>query len=155
MDTVRVDNLKNWLDNFEGKVASFCRYYQLPRSRASFLSQVLSGHRTLGEKAARKLEAETGRPVGWLDREQPKEQPLRYDVERVRELSKSNRKLIEDFIEFVLSRSELKESDLLAIKKERVIENRHVSQSAHQPISEKTFRTSDFNHAAKQSSKSK
>lgn len=155
MDTVRVDNLKNWLDNFEGKVASFCRYYQLPRSRASFLSQVLSGHRTLGEKAARKLEAETGRPSGWLDTVTPKEQPLRYDVERVRELSTSNRKLIEDFIEFVLNRSELKESDLLVIRKERVIENSAISQSAYRPISDETFRTSDFHHAKAKSSKPK
>lgn len=105
-DKHRVDRLRLWLSEFDGRISAFCRAYGLPRTRASYLSQILSGNRPMGERAARKLEEECGRPNGWLDMDAPVLQNLKYDVARVSQLSDAERGLIEGFIEFVLHRSE-------------------------------------------------
>ncbi len=105
-DTQRIERLKLWLDEFDGKISAFCRHYGLSRARASYLSQLVSGNRTLGERAARKLEAECQRPIGWLDMEQPAPEALRYDMARVSQLPQADKELIEGFIEFVLQRCE-------------------------------------------------
>lgn len=105
-DTHRVERLKLWLDEFDGKIAAFCRHYGLSRTRASYLSQILSGNRPLGERAARKLEAECNRPSGWLDIGDGEQQKLKYDVARFGQLPQEDKELIEGFIEFVLQRWE-------------------------------------------------
>lgn len=105
-ETQRAERLKQWLDEFDGKIANFCRQYNLTRARASYLSQVLSGSRKLGERAARKLEAECNRPAGWLDMGIDPVQNLRYDAARVAQLPQGDRELVEGFIEFVLQRWE-------------------------------------------------
>lgn len=65
---IRRFRLKEWLAKEYGmKVAEFVRRHNLPPSRESYISQLLSGHRNIGEKAARKLEDEGGKPRGWLD----------------------------------------------------------------------------------------
>lgn len=107
---VRKQRLKQWIDEeFEGRVASFCRYYALPESNASYLSQLLSGHRSFGERAARKLEKACRRPAGWLDvspvaaEEVP---PIRFDKHMIAKLSVEERTLIEDFISLIVKRNE-------------------------------------------------
>lgn len=102
----RVARLQLWLNEFDGKISLFCRNYGLPRTRSSYLSQIMSGNRSIGERAARKLEQECGRPQGWLDLETPQLQVLKYDTARVSQLPEPERHLIEGFIEFVLQRSE-------------------------------------------------
>jgi len=37
------------------------------RSRSSYISQIQSGHRAFTESAARRIEVDSGKPVGWLD----------------------------------------------------------------------------------------
>lgn len=37
------------------------------RSRSSYISQIQSGHRPFTEPAARRIEIECGKPIGWLD----------------------------------------------------------------------------------------
>lgn len=107
-DQHRVERLRLWLSEFDGKISSFCRMYGLPRTRASYLSQILSGNRGLGERAARKLEAECNRPNGWLDLGAAEPQQIRYDAARVSQLPAGDRELISGFIEFVLQRAELR-----------------------------------------------
>lgn len=48
----------------------FVKKYCLERD-PSYLSQVLNGHRSLGEQAARNLENDCGWEPGYLDREEP------------------------------------------------------------------------------------
>lgn len=107
---VRKKRLKQWLDEqFDGNVAAFCRYYDLPRSITSYISQIMRGSRPFGERAARNLEEQCKRPAGWLDVvPDPTEeiQPLRYDPRIVARLPVDSRELIEDFIEMVVRRSE-------------------------------------------------
>lgn len=103
-ETQRIERLKTWLDEFDGKISAFCKHYGLSRTRASYLSQLLSGVRPLGERAARKLEQECNRPSGWLDMGAQKPQALNYDVARFAQLSQTDKELIEGFIEFVLAR---------------------------------------------------
>jgi transcriptional regulator with XRE-family HTH domain len=61
----RLNNLKRLVKQFDS-IASFSRNYDLD---PSYISQLLNGHRNVGEKAAMKLEAKLGRPHGWLDLE--------------------------------------------------------------------------------------
>lgn len=42
---------------------------------ASVVSQLSTGHRSIGEKLARKIETSTGRPLLWLDQGEVVEQP--------------------------------------------------------------------------------
>jgi hypothetical protein len=109
-DTRRA-RLRQWIDaQFDGKVANFVRHYSLAPSMASYLSQLLSGHRSFGERAARKIEGLCGRPSGWLDvtdsSEPDTRNALRYDSARCKALANDERELIEDFIALVLKRSE-------------------------------------------------
>lgn len=107
---VRKQRLQQWLnDQFEGNVAAFCRYYKLKRSTASYISQIMGGARPFGERAARNLETQCNRPVGWLDvvpTPTADVQPLRYDPQMIAKLSVDSRELIEDFIEMVIRREE-------------------------------------------------
>lgn len=107
---VRRNRLQAWVDEqFEGRVSAFCRYYGLADSMASYLSQLLGGHRNFGERAARKLEDHCKRPAGWLDvsPDVKEELPLlRYDKHLIAQLSVRDRELIEDFIALVVKRHE-------------------------------------------------
>lgn len=105
-ETHRIERLKLWLDEFDGKISAFCRHYGLSRTRASYLSQLMSGVRPLGERAARKLEKECNRPPGWLDIDTKAQVALRYDEARFAQLSQADKELIEGFIEFVLARQD-------------------------------------------------
>lgn len=52
----------------KGHIAGFARRYGLD---ATYLSQLLSGHRSLGEKAARTIEDKCGLPERWFDDDDP------------------------------------------------------------------------------------
>lgn len=121
-DAHRLERLRLWLGDFDGSLAAFCRHYGLPKSRARFLSQVLTGHRSLGEKAARRLESECGRPMGWLDEEAEADQPIRYDASRVAQMPADGRALIEDFIAFVLDRSEARRNTVTKATRSLTVE---------------------------------
>lgn len=145
---IRRERLKQWIqEEFDGRVASLCRYYDLPGSMASYLSQLLSGHRVFGERAARNLEQKCRRPVGWLDTSpKPEEvEVLRFDRQRCAKLKPEDRELIESFIVMILDRN-----DRLSVK--RLSETRVTSTSspeirtaARKPV-KSTFE--DANHGA-------
>ncbi|HEX8590668.1 hypothetical protein [Pseudomonas sp.] len=109
MNDIRTKRLRQWLGEFDGSIAEFVRAYGLDKSKASYISQILGGHRPLGERAARKLEVDCGRPHGWLDVEDDDAVDLRYDKQRFNQLNTDDRGLIEEFIDFVLKRSERSE----------------------------------------------
>lgn len=60
INTLRLNALRREMLNFP-TLAAFARHYELD---ATYLSQLLNGHRNLGEKAARNLEAK----LGWAPR---------------------------------------------------------------------------------------
>jgi len=60
---LRLQALRHEVDKFR-TIAAFARHYALD---STYISQLLNGHRTIGEKAARKLEAALGRPPMSLD----------------------------------------------------------------------------------------
>ncbi len=64
---IRLKALRHEVDQFPTIVA-FARHFSLD---STYISQLLNGHRTIGEKAARKLEAALGRPLMSLDWEDP------------------------------------------------------------------------------------
>jgi phage repressor protein C with HTH and peptisase S24 domain len=49
----------------EGKIVEFARKFDLD---ASYISQLLNGHRGFGERSARKIEQKMGLPEGYFDR---------------------------------------------------------------------------------------
>lgn len=118
MDTqineARIARLRAWInEDFGGKVAGFCRQFRLPPSTASYISQLFSGNRNFGEKAARQMEEQCGLPAGWFDQDVIRESPNRketplflFDRDRVARLSERERELISTFVEFVVHRSE-------------------------------------------------
>lgn len=59
----RIANLQTLVDQCDTP-AAFARVYGCS---PSFVSQVLSGARNIGEKLARDLESKMGVPPGWLD----------------------------------------------------------------------------------------
>jgi len=68
INQIRRARLKDWIDaEYGGRTARFCQENKLPDSSESYLWQLLSGYRNIGEKAARKLETQGGKPAGWLD----------------------------------------------------------------------------------------
>lgn len=72
--TVRRNQLRKLIDlEFDASISKLVLRLDTEekRSRASFLSQVLSGGRQLGERAARSIEVEAGKPVNWLDGNDP------------------------------------------------------------------------------------
>lgn len=113
----RVAKLRDWIAaDFEGNVAAFVRYYKMQRSVASYISQLFSGHRAFGEKSARKIEVDTGKPVGWLDwiedtrtayAETVEPAVINYDRDRVSKLPMRERQKIEEFIEFVCQQNKI------------------------------------------------
>lgn len=72
----RVANIRALIEEM-GSQASFCRRFNL---NPTYISQLLNGHRTFGERAARKIEAKLGVPPGWLDRLQTGEGPMEADL---------------------------------------------------------------------------
>lgn len=66
----RLDRLRKLIDlEFDGKLSELVAFSAMerPRSMSSFLSQLLSSNRPLGEQASRKIEVACGKPAGWLD----------------------------------------------------------------------------------------
>ncbi len=61
--SIRRTNLK-LLTASSDSISAWARKYGFD---ATYVSQMLSGHRNIGEKTARKIEVSTGKPVGWLD----------------------------------------------------------------------------------------
>lgn len=59
----RKDRLKLLINEY-GSISAFGKRYGFD---ATYLSQMLNGHRSVGEKTARKIESATGKPAGWLD----------------------------------------------------------------------------------------
>jgi hypothetical protein len=111
----RKKRLKEWIRNdFEGNVAAFVRNFGLPASTASYISQLFSGGRSFGEKAARQLEEQSGMPVGWFDEgivsakaTQRVDPPLfTFDRDRAAKLPLEQRELVSAFIEFLVNRNE-------------------------------------------------
>jgi phage repressor protein C with HTH and peptisase S24 domain len=60
----RKATLKRLINASGNSVADFCRSHDLD---PSYISQLLNGHRNIGEKAARKIEAKSGLAEGYLD----------------------------------------------------------------------------------------
>jgi len=58
--------LKRLINTSGNTVADFCRSHDLD---PSYISQLLNGHRNIGEKAARKIEDKADLPQGFLDAE--------------------------------------------------------------------------------------
>ena len=148
MDTKRVEKLREWLSEFDGRVGTFCRHYGLDHSRASFLSQVLSGHLSLGEKAARRLEAECNRPHGWLDQTHEMPLPVRLDLARIAELPLEDRELIQDFVTFVIERREkhrfgaskpVVSYSVESVTSPSPAERRKLAEAAERPVTTKTL----------------
>jgi SOS-response transcriptional repressor LexA len=77
INTIRLDALRREIRHFPTLVA-FARKYGLD---STYLSQLLNGHRNLGEKAARNLEAKLGWPPRSMDRsvDEPGEEADGYD----------------------------------------------------------------------------
>lgn len=59
----RRSNLKQ-LTDASGSISAFARKHGFD---PTYISQMLNGHRNIGEKTARKLEVAAGKPPGWLD----------------------------------------------------------------------------------------
>lgn len=72
---VRVQKLRAAIRR-EGKASEFARKYGLD---ATYLSQLMRGHRNFGEKSARNIEDAVGWPAGYLDEEDiaPEQQAVR------------------------------------------------------------------------------
>ncbi|CAM5186517.1 hypothetical protein OURE66S_01222 [Oligella ureolytica] len=67
MDTINENRIQNLrcLVNKAGSIAQLARDYS--GLDATYISQLLNGHRNFGEKAARKMELTLGFPNGWFD----------------------------------------------------------------------------------------
>lgn len=107
--SVRRARLKEWVDGeFAGRISDMCSYYMLPPSYQSYINQMLSGHRNIGERAARALETRCGRPQGWLDTVPTQEAPraLSFDETLVAKLPREDVELIEEFIGLIITRNE-------------------------------------------------
>jgi transcriptional regulator with XRE-family HTH domain len=63
---MRIANLRAQRGGERGDIKAFAEAHDL---NDSYLSQLLNKHRSLGEKAARKLEKQIGLPPGFLDEE--------------------------------------------------------------------------------------
>lgn len=115
----RKKRLRRWIDDdFEGRVVAFVRYFELSPSMASYISQLFSGIRQFGEKAARQLEAKTRKPSGWLDWPEGEvrkyeaatdPQLLKYDRAAVAKLPEEERAKISAFIAFTVKTWESRE----------------------------------------------
>lgn len=64
---IRLKALRHEVEKFP-TIAAFARHFSLD---STYISQLLNGHRNLGERAARKLEAALGQPPMSLDWEDP------------------------------------------------------------------------------------
>lgn len=157
MEENRLKRLQEWIDEIDGKVATFVRHYQLPQTRASYLSQLLGGSRSFGERAARKLEAECGRTSGWLDVLPATDMPveiIRYDRKRCSQLPPEDKQLIETFISVLLDRNDRRvkprfnETSLISVSSGRI------KDAARKPIKNPlTVKGSNAPQPAQKSSK--
>lgn len=101
----RVANIRALIEEM-GSQASFCRRFNL---NPTYISQLLNGHRTFGERAARKIEAKLGVPPGWLDRLQTGEGPMEPPAQEP--APRGSRKAVELADEIMALSSEGKLSD--------------------------------------------
>lgn len=62
---VRIENLKRLVNEHDGMTALGKK---LGYTGPAFVSNILKGHKTMGEKMARKWEEKLGKPEGWMDR---------------------------------------------------------------------------------------
>lgn len=140
---IRRNRLQSWVDNqFGGKVIALVRNYELKESMASYLSQLLSGHRKFGERAARKLEEQCKRPPGWLDTEEQINEAapaIRFDPELVAQLSTADRELIEDFIALVIQRNEISSLGRLRMNATEITEPSPKLKNANLKPSRKSY----------------
>lgn len=63
----RRTNLKAMVD-LHSSIAAFAKTYGVD---PTYVSQMLNGHRSIGEKSARNMESKTGKPFGWMDTPHP------------------------------------------------------------------------------------
>ena len=106
---VRKQRLKEWVaSEFDGRISSMCSYYRLPPTYHSYINQMISGHRKIGERAARALEKRCHRPEGWLDQPlvQPEPRSITFDKKLVAKLPEEDVQLIETFIDMMVARNE-------------------------------------------------
>lgn len=77
---LRLQNLKSLLDELRSIGLSKIEASEMfGFKNSSYLSQMLSGHRTIGEKTARKIEKAAGKAHLWLDQDDaftPKQQEV-------------------------------------------------------------------------------
>lgn len=105
----RKGKVRDWINQqFDGNVSAFVRYYGMKPSMASYLSQILSGHRKLGERAARKLEIRCEKPERWLDVPANVTSPeipiFHFDREACQRLPQHAKEQIEAYIAFTVAR---------------------------------------------------
>jgi hypothetical protein len=138
MIEVRRKRLREWIDQeFDGRVSAMCRYYQLPASAPSYISQLLSGHRVFGERAARKLETQCRRPAGWLDLNPDQTNDvdvIRFDRQRCAKLRVEDRELIEEFINLVLERNDRSSGRRLSRVSNGGVSSPEVRRALRRPI---------------------
>lgn len=69
----RVANVQSLIENrFGGRQVDFCKQAGVASSQ---VTQWTTGYRSLGEKAARKMEASLGLPSGWMDQDHGENHP--------------------------------------------------------------------------------
>jgi len=73
INEIRLKNLAKWA-NEEDSHAAFCKKAKI---RPAYLSQLLNGHRNIGEKTARSIELETRKRKGSMDI--PSEMPINHN----------------------------------------------------------------------------
>ena len=62
--TIRLNNLRRLVAGYESQQA----FAEVAGLSVQYLNQLLGGHRNIGEKTARKIEAALRLELGWLDR---------------------------------------------------------------------------------------
>ena len=66
---------------------------------ASYISQILGGYRNIGEKLARKIESNTGKPPMWLDHEEVLSEVHIEVIRRLEKLPEQNLPVIAAFLD--------------------------------------------------------
>lgn len=111
MDTseVRVKNLADVIGNpgKHGEVAKFARKYDLD---PTFIRQILSGHRNMGERAARNFEEKLGLDKGSLDRAENKDAAISARFENAAHLARTLSAEDQDFLAAVIEQYVKKQS---------------------------------------------
>lgn len=68
-------NLRRIVDDMGGSPSSLAKLMSL--SGPSFISQLLSGNRSISDKTARRIEDVTSRPMYWMDHDHTSDSPAR------------------------------------------------------------------------------